>query len=256
MGTPGLLVDDPADFLGSQRSAVESNVKAALDEWAKHIVGIDRLVIRIVVKGTHNGRFGGRGTRNVEIGTYEGKPICEDCAPHKLRTGNAIDVVDGEIEISPDSTYFRDEIFLDDDPSSRTAQIPANKLDGISVFTHEIGHILGINGHLNRKSNPPGEVLGGYSPYDKYVRIRGKSVVFVGPETEKSFGQSLPLMINDTEEHRGGNLYHYGNPGDGDPRLSLGLMTGSPLRWCHRYYVCELERAILRDTDLTLVPTR
>lgn len=249
-----LLIEDPAGFLGERRSAVQRNAKAALAEWAAHIDGRGCLVIKILVAPTASGRFEGASLRNTRIGTYRRAPLWEDSGPHKLRTGKSLGPVDGVIRIAPDSAYFADEIFLDDDPVARSAPIPAGKIDGMSVFMHEIGHIIGINGHLDRASTPPGRRIDGYSTYDRHIRIKGRAVMFAGRATIRAVGAPLPLTTTDREARRGGNLYHYGNPGRRDPQLAHGLMTGWPLEHGRRYRVGKIERAILEDIGLELVP--
>src|ERR1700722_10646750 len=121
-----------------RRAAVRRSAKAALAQWAAHIEGRGCLVIKIVVAPTASGRFEGASLRNTRIGTYRRAPLWEDGGPHKLRTGKALGAVDGVIRIAPDSSYFADEIFLKDD-AVRSAAIPTDKLDGVSVFMHEIG---------------------------------------------------------------------------------------------------------------------
>jgi hypothetical protein len=171
-----------------------------------------------------------------------------------LRTGRSLGPVDGVIRIAPDSRYFADEIFLDENPEARSAPIPAGRIDGVSVFLHEIGHVIGINGHLDRRSTPPGRRIDGYSTYDRHIRVKGRTVTFAGRATVRAFGAPLPLTTTDREALRGGNLYHYGNPGRRDRRLAHGLMTGWPLEHGRRYRVGPIERAILRDIGLELVP--
>jgi hypothetical protein len=249
-----LLIDDPDGFLGARRTAVRRGAKAALAQWAAHIDGRGCLVIKILVAPTASGRFEGASLRNVRIGSYRRAPLWEDGGPHKLRTGKALGPVDGIIRIAPDSSYLADEIFLADDTVKRSTPIPAGKLDGVSVFMHEIGHIIGINGHLDRASKPPGRRITGYSTYDRHVRIKGNRVMFSGPATIRAFGAPLPLTTTDREAHRGGNLYHYGNPGERDAQLGEGLMTGWPLKTGRRYDIGPLERAILRDIGLALAP--
>lgn len=249
-----LLIDDPAGFLGKRREAVRRNAKAALAQWAANIEGRGALVIKILVAPTASGRFEGASTRNTRIGSYRRAPLWEDSGPHKLRTGNSLGPVDGIIRIAPDSRYFADEIFLDEDPWARRAAIPADKIDGMSVLMHEIGHIIGINGHLDRSSTPPGRRLDGYSTYDRHVRIKGRAVTFAGRATIRAFGAPLPLTTRDRTGARGGNLYHYGNPGRRDRRLAHGLMTGWPFEHGRRYRIGALERAILKDIGLALAP--
>jgi hypothetical protein len=249
-----LLIDDPAGFLGKRREALRRNAKAALDEWAAHIAGRGRLVIKIQVAPTASGRFEGASLRSTRVGSYRRAPLWEDSGPNKLRTGRSLGPVDGVIRIAPDSRYFADEIFLDDDPWARRAPIPAGRIDGLSVLLHEIGHIIGINGHLDRTSTPPGRRIDGYSTYDRHIRIEGRAVTFAGRATIRAFGAPLPLTTSDRKGARGGNLYHYGNPGRRDRRLAHGLMTGWPFEHGRRYRIGAIERAILADIGLALAP--
>ncbi len=153
--------------------------------------------------------------------------------------------------------------------SAERCQFPKDKIDLVTVFAHELGHALGINGRLDRNdwSIASGQSL---SQFDAHIVNRETSEpAFRGPATYAVYGGDLPLTIfrqNDMtvdfickgKKYQAGvsksqNYYHYGRftkPNE-SPLRSLRLDGGrlaisrSLTRFAHS---CgKLDVAILKD---------
>jgi len=162
---------------------------------------------------------------------------------------------DAIVSISPD--YLKNEL-------SFAAVTPSNRTDALSVFRHELGHAIGINGFLNPASGVvPSNSVGKYeSTYDQYIAFASDGTPwFTGTAAEQVYGDlfngglaaPVPLTI------LGGSqaLYHIGNgdisttscPTDG---LLSDLMNGVVFCRGQRYEISQLDLAILNDTGLTV----
>lgn len=144
-----IMIVDTYNRLGSDRPAVESNLRAALDEWGRYIYGLAPLDVEVQVVGrTASGRFSGRSECAVDV-DYNGQRVLEEGAPHKLRTGNDPNGAKPDVIIEVEAEFMRRSYWIDPEPRARTTPVPPGKIDLVTVFAHELGHGLGINGRRN-----------------------------------------------------------------------------------------------------------
>src|SRR5688572_23822114 len=113
-------------------------------------------------------------------------------------------------------------------------QIAEDRLDGVNLFMHELGHCFGMNGFRCIHTGQPKDRI--VSVFDTMVEVRNGRFYFTGPEAVKTYGSSVPLTsVPTSHELATQNFRHYGNPGDESGLLGLGLMTGLWLKRCRPY---------------------
>lgn len=240
---------DPAGMLTDEHARLIAAARAALDEWGRYVSGRGTLSVELNVMTTAVGRFAGASTTNVYYGPCAREPapctVVEEQAIHRLRTGlsnpASPTLPDIHIDMSPD--YVRRELWFDPDPTARTATVPSNRLDAVSVFTHELGHGLGMTGFRSLTTFASGRYR---SLYDDHIVVAPGALTFEGPRTVARFG---PVPLTRTSATQ--NVYHYGDPSQPSPFDEL-LMNGIVYRYGHRYRVDALDVAIVADLGVPL----
>lgn len=280
-----LVINDPADLLGTDRDGVISNIDAAMDDWGKWITS--KGTIRIHVEVTNDtsassGRFGGTSTTNRFDTDWNGYKLFEDASIYKMRTGKEVKNSRSEITVYVNPTFMRQAYWIDPKPQERTTPVPLGKVDLVTVFAHEIGHGFGINGFLKVSDGSvrPSMAL---TPYDKFIldtsMLGENNVYFKGPLTRKANGdKDLPIFFvtadgQEVVEHNGHayicnktssqNLFHYGHfetSSPSDDKVFFGLMSGSWLskdkNQGQRTFVSAIDAAILGDLGIPLLNSK
>ncbi len=83
-------------------------------------------------------------------------------------------------------TYLRNQLWFDPNPTQRTAPVPADKTDAMSVFLHELAHAFAFNGWRDGDHRQPaGDYL---STFDQHVIEDGDILFFNGPEAMRQYG--------------------------------------------------------------------
>jgi hypothetical protein len=142
---------------------------------------------------------------------------------------------------------------MDPDPKARTAMVPNDRDDAISVCTHELGHAFGMAGYRDLATFeptplPPPQSGTFISLYDDLVKVgpSGSTLTFEGPKTVAEFGP-IPL----TREHTTQNVYHYGNkstPTSFDDKL----MNGIVYEYGTRYLISRVDVRIVEDLGVPI----
>lgn len=68
---------------------------------------------------------------------------------------------------------------------------PAGRIDLVAVFTHELGHVLGINGFRDRTTYA---LTGRATPWDLQVSVQDGLPYWVGPSAMAVYGRPIPLQ--------------------------------------------------------------
>jgi hypothetical protein len=241
--TFSFTVNDPDNLLGDKKALMLANAQAAANLWAKEFNSSVSLEVKIDVLQTPNNRFGGQSVAKQYIGTYNGHYVAEENAVYELRTGKDPNGTMEDISIWVDPDYLNNEMWLDPHPDLRTDPVPSNRLDGVSVFMHELGHALGFNGYWSGNVPPADNWIG---VYDKFISTDANgNRWYVGPNGVAAYGAPIPICKE--------VVYHIGDISTAlADRLDHNLMTGNYFMYGYRYNIDAFDRAILKDIGAPL----
>ena len=242
---------DPAAAYSAYYADLQRTAVAAGLAWSQHFAGdfsgVDLAVsINFAALATSTGRSLG----SAFVGTTaSGMTLWEQGAAHELRTGVDINGALPDIEFSIGAVgYLQSELWFDPDPLLRSAAVPADRTDAMSVLLHEWGHALGFNGWMDGST---GALPGSYaSTFDAQIVPQsgpgGMTLVFQGAQAMSVYGAAVPLTF--------GNYAHVGNSGGrGGADLIPDLMNGEVFYRGTRYEVSALDLAMLADVGLPVL---
>ena len=233
--------NDPGGAYSSYYGGLATEIEAAGADWSRALPNTAG-VLTIQVDFANIPTVSSASTTSVFAGTDGPYSVLEQGALAKVTPGV------GSPGASPDAvinvgTGYLNRLYFDPAPDARTAPIPYGKVDALSVFIHEFGHILVFNGFRNAYN---GTLPGGYeSTFDALTAFDGTNFYFTGPRAEAIYGGPVPLTF--------GNIFHLGN-GSRRPGSDLlsDLMNGVVYYPEHRYDISPLDLAIVEDTGITL----
>ena len=187
--------------------------------WSKYLIGNTTISLQVDFDGESTAS--GSSSTTQYVGTNGDINVFAQGAGYKVVTGEDPNVdVDGVINIG--ANYLENDLWFDPDPYSRTAPVPDNKNDAVSVFIHELGHIFAFNGWRDGET---GELPGNYeSPFDEDVVTEdtagGTTSFFTGANAETVYGGPVPMTY--------GDYPHFGNepPRPGSDLINDELMNG------------------------------
>ena len=239
-----IVIDDPANLLAPHTAAIQSNLSAACARWAQVLdapAGPVTITVLVQVNNTYP-RATGRSAATAYTGSTGGLDIYEQGAAYEVRTGVDPNGITHDAIITLNSAYVSDELWFDPDPAARTAPVPNNRTDAVSVFLHELGHVLAFNGW---RDNLNGALPGNYaSPFDLDTFFDG-DFVFEGVLASSAYGAPVPLTF--------GNAKHVGNnPPRPGSDLIPDLMNGLLFYRGVRYDITPLDLNISQDCGVTL----
>jgi len=231
--------DVSADVLTTtEKDNVAAHLREAGRRWIAVIPvgGARSIEVRVFVDNipTANGASATTGF----IGVVDGRDTYEQGVAHELRTGVDPNGADADANITFGLDYLRNELWFDPDPVSRTATVPTNRTDAMSVALHEMGHVLAYNGWADLATGqPPADY---WSVFDSWM-IPGTPTLFAGPAADAAWGVLPDLTI--------GNIMHWGNMmGRADSSVacraqpSQGTLAPTPR-------VCDAPRSENRDRN-------
>jgi hypothetical protein len=236
--------DDPSNLLNGYRNRLRSHLLAAGAIWAERLPGNAVLSIRVRPTAATSSSSGYSFTSSF-VNTLNGINVFEQGAAAHIRTGQNVAPGNPDIEFIINPSYMTDELWFDPSPSRRTAAPDLTRTDAMSVCLHELGHALAYNGWMDGFT---GGLPGNYmSTFDRHVTFDGESFWFEGPRAVGVYGGPVPVTY--------GNPFHIGNAG---PRpgedLIPQLMNGVVFEWGRRYWISELDWAILADAGIAVLP--
>lgn len=234
-------ISDPDNTFQGKQSQLQANVQGAIEQWKAVLVMKGTLRVLVVPTSDPSVRVEGASVANTLIGTSGGVPVFEEGAAHLIRTGTNLNSSQPDLTITINSSYLHNEIWIDPKPLVRTAPVPSDKVDLVSILTHELGHALGFQGFIDQTTGLTN--LKYLSVFDTFItRDAGGSVYFNGPSADAEYGSPVPLSPR--------NYYHYGTRQT--PSLFTSLMNGLVFYYGTRYGISPLDLAILRDLGQTL----
>lgn len=236
-----IQISDPYNAFMGKQSELKANVKGAIEQWNSELVM--RGTLRVLVQPTDDPSVSleAASVSNTFIGYHNGIPVYEEGAAHLIRTGINLDCSQPDLIITINAEYFRSEVWIDPMPLARLAAVPMDKVDLVSLLTHELGHAFGFLGFIDATT---GLTNPNYlSVFDQFIKKDAAgNVYFTGANAKAEYGSRVPLTP--------GNYYHYGT--SRTPALFTSLMNGLVIYYGTRYSVGALDLAIMRDLGQTL----
>ena len=244
-----VTLSDPENRLTAAHADMVACLEAALDEWGKYLAGKGTLSVELLVGATATNRMSGASTSSLWDGACKSMPACtvaQAQAIHRLRTGKSNEEGQPDIRVTVSPDYWTRLLWVDPKPAERTAAVPPDRLDAISVFTHELGHGLGIAGYRSLDTYLPTDAPVILSAFDDLVVASVGALTFEGPKTKAALGP-IPLTRNARTE----NIYHYGDP-QTRSAYDAALMNGIVFDYATRYRVGRVDIRILDDLGVAL----
>ena len=246
LGTPNPTTSDVSAVL-------ITHAGIALLGWTQwlDLSGVRNLEVEVRIEPYPTGTGGGSSVTSSFVENTGGLDVFRQGVAAELATGIDPNGANLDARITIDPAYLQNQLWFDPNPSARTTPVGANRIDAMSFFLHEFGHILAFTGWKNRTT---GATAPGYqSTFDQRRRFDGVNWWWTGFRANQLFGGEIPLS-------RVANTFdHYGNPpGSGIPGgnslLVNGLMNGVAFNPGQRYRIGLLDLAVLADTGIALVP--
>ncbi len=209
--------DASASMLTAQeRADIGSHLVAAGRLWAVAL-GITRPVtIDVRVGIAPIATANGASVATAPVGVVAGRDTYEQGAAYELRTGVDVNGAQADAIVNIGLAYLRDELWFDPDPLARTAPVPADRTDAMSVFLHEWGHVLAYNGWSDPTSGAPPATY--WSTFDRWMQP-GAPTLFAGPASSLSWGSAPDLTT--------GNNKHWGNA----DATTVAVRAAPPVAW-------------------------
>lgn len=233
------IADPNNQFLGLQ-TKLYNQVKGAIEQWRSALVTKGTVRILVVPTNDSQATLQGMSVANRFIGYSSGIPVYEEGSAYVIRTGKNIDPTKPDMRIEINPAYLVNETWFDPQPLSRTAVVPYNKVDLVSLLVHEMGHAFGFNGFIDQTS---GRTNPNYlSVFDTFIRQDSSGqVTFNGSNAMAIYGGPVPLTP--------GNYYHYGT--NQTPALFYQLMNGIVFYYGTRYWIRDLDLGFMKDMGQT-----
>lgn len=193
-----------SSLTSTQRSNITGHVQAAGRRWVEEmdIAGARSIEVRIFLDNVPTANA--RSTTTAFVGRLENRDTFEQGAAHELRTGTDPNGATHDVEITFGTDYLRDTLWFDPAPLVRTATIPADRVDAMSVVLHELGHAFAYNGWASGANATPMPTY--WSNFDSWIAEGSATVlpVFGGANAIAAWGSAPDLTRY--------NVHHWGNP--------------------------------------------
>jgi len=245
-------LNDPSGAGGSADATLIYDLQQALGIWSQYIVGAGNLVVALNIGSSTEGRASGGPTSTRFVSTSGGLNVYESVAEYELAGTGQFSGSAADIAITVDPGYLQ---YLDLDPGlTAGSPLPADKLNPIAVFEHELMHGFGMVSYRDQNGNLPGNYE---TNFDALVSKSASGAYFIGATAEAAYGGPVPITTNSTD---GENYAHFGNqqsdrnatPSTVQDPLTLDLMNGIVFFTGAYYGISNLDLAVLQDLGYTL----
>jgi hypothetical protein len=261
--------EDPGNIFGSRgwldpNSLFQQNIRAAANLWAAHFNSTANIVVK-VDNHSYAARAGGTSSNGRQLYTNAaGKKVWEPGPLTRVLTGsNPGQTSTGfDIKLGFDTSFVQNNYWFDPQPTLRTAAVPSNKGDFISVVMHELGHGFGMTGY---RAFDTGVVAGADTTLfeDKsYFGGNGTAIAggvrnpmyFRGDNAKTVYGSDLHLVnVRSTDPNYSQNYFHLSTCGSSDDGLRGTLMNGCVLPNGSRLDITALDAALFGDLGYPLI---
>lgn len=184
-----IKIVDSTGTLAPFDAGIRDSLAAAWDMWAVHFTRTAPIELEVTFQSGAPGVLASASSL-IEVYTgeiFDGRRLTQTGVGVELVVGRDPNgtTPDGRITIATDPSrlVFRDSVA---DP------MPRDKFDALSIFAHELGHVLGFRSNLDSSGRPiqPGFLTN----YDQYVTgISASNLNFLGPNAVEAKGGAVGL---------------------------------------------------------------
>jgi hypothetical protein len=228
---------DPGKSFAQYYANLEKTIVAAGEYWSRYLPGFGSIELEVRFDATIPTAASAASTSALS-GQSGGLSIYHQGVAAEMLSG--VDPNGAAADaVTTIGVGYLDQLWFDPDPMSRSAAIEPGKVDALSVFMHEIGHMIALNGW---KDSDTGALPGAYgSTFDAQLAASSDGVAFVGAAAQSVYGGPVPVSA--------GAPGHLGNPGDA---VAQDLMNGVAFETGTRYEISALDIAIMQDCGLAV----
>jgi hypothetical protein len=246
------VLDDPANEFAAY-PLLRTDLAAVGQILSGVVEGQGTVVVRVRADDSIP-RSAGSTIGVVFAGSVNGRSVYESAALAEARTGVNPNGSGPEIDLAFNARTFLPNVWFDPTGAARSAPVPSNREDFISLALHEMMHGFGMQGYRVVSGTGTGSLPAGYeSSYDALTAFgtgaNAGRLFFFGSHAMALYGGPVPLTSTGASGSLASqNFYHLGNP-SGSPGADLigDLMNGVVFSFGTRYGVSALDRAILAD---------
>ena len=183
-----LTFNDPTGTLAPFQTAISKSFHLAWDMWEMFFTRHAPVEVEINFDPGSGSFLALASSSFYQTGdNFNGQPVLQGAVARELITGtdqNGLEP-DGEVSIgdNPSQLVFR---------ASLSEPVPFEKFDAVSVFAHEIGHLLGFAGGLQG---------GGIAIYDRFISFGA----FAGPKAVAANGGVAVALAAGSQSHLADN---------------------------------------------------
>lgn len=242
--TTEVTFNDPAGAYTAYYQPLSSAVQAGLNQWTASFTPDLTVHVTVRFTGDYAGSPStGRSVTNVTAHTNGNRRVQMEGLAAKLTGLIPASSTAPDVDFFVEPGSLKNDLWFDPQPGQRTATVPGDKTDAVSLFTNLFGYALGFNGFFDQRAYTLPDSY--ESAFDEHVVASGANQSFNGAGAVGAYGGPVPLTS--------GFIYTLGNvsplPGSD---LEDDVMNGIGFAPGKRYLVSALDRAILADTGLIL----
>jgi Ca2+-binding RTX toxin-like protein len=228
---------DPTQSFVQYYDELRSTIVAAGEYWSRYLPGSGSIELEVRFDASIPTAASAACT-SAYTGQGGGLAIFQQGVAAEMSTG--VDPNGAAVDaVTTIGTAYLDQLWFDPDPMSRSAAVDPGKIDALSVFMHEIGHMIALNGW---KDTQTGALPGAYeSTFDAQTAMSSDGLAFVGAAAQAVYGGPIPISADAPG--------HFGNPGDA---VAQDLMNGVAFETGARYEISALDVAIMRDCGIAV----
>jgi hypothetical protein len=243
----------------------QQNICAATELWAAQFNSSESIVVRVESRPDLTRAGGTHSLGRLLFTNAAGKQVWEPGPLTRILTGDnpGEESTGYDLVLSYNAAFVEAAHWFDPQPQLRTAAVPFNKGDFLSVTLHELGHAFGIAGYRDFTT---GLIHGNLAtPFDNLSYFGGDGnpfnssgspnpMFFDGAQAANLYGSDLPLTHKLAGDPQfGQNFYHLGACEPAAPDgLETTLMNGCAIPNGSRLSIAPIDRAVVGDLGYPL----